>query len=59
MKKSDILKLIKELAGSQGFYSRMYHELTHMDKADRERCLQFFENKNFKTDLDFILYIEG
>ena len=54
----DAISLIKSLAGSQGFYNRLYRTLT----TDDEAFYQFedwVEEQNFSDDLDLILALES
>lgn len=52
MNRNEILDLVKSLAKSQGFYSRLLEELNN-EKLD------YLEQQNFKDPIDFILFIEG
>lgn len=57
----DILKLIRSLALSQGFYGRLLRYIIELRENDPEVYLDLvdeWESKHFKTDLDFILYLE-
>jgi hypothetical protein len=57
MTKEQILSLIRKLASSQGFYSRLYQFLS--DKTeDSEEYLNHLSEQNFKDDIDLILYLE-
>lgn len=55
----DIIKLIRELAKSQGFYGRLLENILELDDESYEELAGLWESKNFKDELDFILYIEG
>ena len=59
MKMEDIIKLIRELAKSQGFYGRLLESILELDNESYEELAGLWENKNFADGLDFILYIEG
>lgn len=53
------ISLIESLAKSQGFYSRLYEQIINFTSEDLKDFEQFINNKKFKSDLDFILYLEG
>lgn len=59
MKMEDIIKLIRELAKSQGFYGRLLENILELDGESYEELAGLWESKNFADGLDFILYIEG
>lgn len=54
MTKTEIIEVIKGLAGSQGFYSRLYEHL----KED-ENLLDFIARQNIKDTVDLVLFLEG
>lgn len=61
MKRDEILNIIKELAKSQGFYSRLYMELLNAQgnyPEEYEKVMQELESKNFSDPLDLVLYLE-
>lgn len=58
MNKQEILNSIKSLASSQGFYGRLYEQLTD-ESEDSERFLSELEAQNFKDSVDLILYLES
>lgn len=57
MSKTEILNLIESLAKSQGFYSRLFKYLNENNEESNE-YLDFLESKNFKDEVDLILYFE-
>ena len=62
MKKSDILDTISDLSKSQGFYSRLKHNLEELFENDRESYndyLNSLEDKQFKDPVDLIMYLES
>lgn len=59
MKMEDIIKLIRELAKSQGFYGRLLENILELDDESYKELAGLWESKNFADGLDFILYIEG
>ena len=58
LKRKQILELFKSLAQSQGFYGRLLRSISELSEEDREQFWQNMEAKNFKSDLDVILYVE-
>lgn len=58
MTKNEILKTIKMLSQSQGYYGRLYSRLMENDDAAQE-WLAEAENQNFQDMVDLILWIEA
>lgn len=58
MNKKEILEMVKSLASSQGFYTRLYQYLSE-GSEESEEYLDMLEEKNFKDSVDLILYLEG
>ncbi len=58
MKKEDILKAIRSLAASQGFYDRLLRMLTS-DELDAIAYLQYLEEQNFKDTVDLVMFLES
>ena len=58
MTKQEILELIRTLASSQGFYTRLYRFLSE-ESEESEDFLTMLEGKNFKDAVDLILYFGG
>lgn len=56
--KDAIIALIMSLAMSQGFYGRLLNGLNENPEI-REDWLQQMEEMNFRSDIDFIMYLEG
>lgn len=54
MNKEEILKSIKTLSKSQGFYQGLYENL----KSNNE-LLEYLEKQNFKDIMDLILFLES
>ena len=57
-----VIEVIKDLAKSQGFYSRMYQNIMenivpYEDKY--ESFQQFCEQQNFRDAVDLVLYFEA
>lgn len=54
-----LLELAQSLASSQGFYSRLYHTLTHdLTDDDIVAIEEEMTHLNLTTDLDIILWLE-
>ena len=61
MKRDEILKVIGSLASSQGFYSRLYSNLTELrmnDPDEYDRIMTQLEEQNFKDAVDLVMYLE-
>ena len=58
MKIDQILSLIRGLAGSTGFYGRLYEDIMNMPDDDRQDYFDYLESLHFATDLEVILFIE-
>lgn len=61
MDRNEILNVFAELAQSQGFYGRLLRDLMEMKDEDPElyeKVMTHWEEQNFKSSLDLILYIE-
>lgn len=57
MTTKEILEVVKSLAKSQGFYTRLY-EFLNEDSEDSINYLNMLADKNFKDPIDLILYFE-
>lgn len=57
MNKEQILNAIKSLAGSQGFYGRLYKQLTDGSK-EAEEALAIMEKQNFKDSVEMVMWLE-
>lgn len=56
-----IMAAIRSLAGSQGFYGRLYNELLEMQTNDPdqwEEVRNTLEAQNFNDTLDMVMYFE-
>lgn len=58
MTREEIISLVRSLASSQGFYTRLYHFLSE-GSEESEDYLDMLEEKGFKDQVDLILYFEG
>ena len=62
MKRDELLNVIEGLSHSQGFYGRLLRQLIELKNEypdTYEEVMESWENENFKTTLDFILYLES
>ena len=56
-----VIEVIKDLAKSQGFYSRMWQNIQEnilTDEEEYENFQQFCEQQNFKDAVDLVLFFE-
>lgn len=56
-----VLDVIRELSHSQGFYSRLYHNILELKRTNEEAFNEWcreVESLNFKEPLDIVLYLE-
>ena len=62
MTMKDIMNVIYELSGSQGFYSRLWERLCAIEQNDPDayaRIKEEWEAHEFTDAVDFILYLES
>ena len=62
MNREQIMEAIRQLAHSQGSYTRFYRDLCEMREEDPERfdkAMSMLEEKNFTDTVDLILYLES
>jgi len=62
MNREQILKTIAGLARSKGFYGRLLISLSNLKSNDPEKyekAMSELEAKNFKDELELILYLEA
>ena len=56
-----VIDVIRDLAHSQGFYSRMYQRILELKRTDPE-CFENFKNEveaqNFKDPIDVVMFFE-
>lgn len=57
MNREQILSAIRNLAGSQGFYSRLYEALTDGSK-EAEQFIGTMEEQNFGSVVDMVTWLE-
>lgn len=58
MSKESILNSIGAMARTQGFYKRLYAELTN-GTAEAEEKMMEMENQNFRNVIDMVMWCEG
>jgi hypothetical protein len=59
---SQCIDMIRQLAGSQGYYSRMYADLKQMEQDDPDQyqdVLRSFEAQGFSDPVDMVLHLES
>lgn len=57
-----VIEVIKDLAKSQGFYSRLWQSIQEnilTDEEEYENFQQFCEQQNFKDVVDLVLFFES
>ena len=62
MNREQIMETVKQLAHSQGSYSRFYRDLCEMRDNEPERfdkAMTMLEEKNFKDTVDLVMYLES
>lgn len=55
----ECIDIITELSYSQGMYGRLLRDLNELDDETLNKVKKMWENKKFKNNVDFILYIEN
>ena len=58
MQREQMLNLLHDLARSQGCRGRLLRDIYELDEDTREQVFTERESMNFKSWLDFILYLE-
>lgn len=58
MNRNEIIAAIKMLAGSQGFYSRLYEAILSLDEVEYNNLMDHLESKEFSDTVDMVLYFE-
>lgn len=62
MNRDQIMEAIRQLAHSQGSYTRFYRDLCEMRENEPERfdkAMTMLEEKNFTDTVDLVLYLES
>lgn len=59
MNREQILATFRSLAMSQGFYGRLLEQIYSVDEETREAFLSDLESRNFRDDVDLVMWIEG
>lgn len=58
MSREQMLNLLHDLARSQGCWGRLLRDIYELDEETRENFFTERESMNFKSWLDFILFLE-
>lgn len=59
MKRTEIEKIMRSLAMSQGFYGRLLRDIYSLSEDEQENVWSELESQNFKDAVDLVMYIEG
>ena len=59
MDRDDIMRTIRMLARSQGFYGRLLRDIEEMNDDAREDFFTELEDQNFKDSVDMVLFFES
>lgn len=55
---NDLVHFAREMASSQGFYSRLYHDLISMEDDARDELNEYILSRKFTDTMDFIYWLE-
>ena len=58
MNRSEILHTIKQLAQSQGYYSRLLNNINELDNDQQDELFSYLEEQKFNDPLDLVLFFE-
>ena len=58
MKYEEFLQVVKTLAKSQGFYSRVLRKIESLQGEELEDFREHIEEQNFKDAVDVVYYFE-
>lgn len=59
MKRTEIEKIMRSLAMSQGLYGRILNNINSLSEEEQESVWSELESQNFKDAVDLVMYIEG
>lgn len=62
MRIHEILRVIRDLSYSKGFYGRLLRDILDMKKYSPDDFSEWVDNmeaQNFSSSLDLVLYLEG
>ena len=59
MKRTEIDKIMRSLAMSQGLYGRILNNINSLSEEEQESVWNELESQNFKDAVDLVMYIEG
>ncbi len=58
MSREEIMRVIRQLACSQGFYSRLLQGIEEASEDEREEFFCALEDKNIGDAIDLVMYFE-
>ena len=58
MNRLEILNTIKQLAQSQGFYSRMLNSINNLDDDQKDELFSYLEEQKFSDSVELVLFFE-
>lgn len=58
MKRDEIMKTIRSLAQSQGFYGRLLADIEDLSEERYDEVMTQLEAQNFKDSVDLVLFLE-
>ena len=59
MKRTEIEKIMRSLAMSQGLYGRILNNINSLSEEEQESVWNELESQNVKDAVDLVMYIEG
>lgn len=59
MDRVKIIKILNDLAKSQGFYSRLVRNLNELTEKEYDRFMSKLEAQHFKDSVELVEYIES
>ena len=58
MKRTEIERIMRSLAMSQGLYGRILNNIYSLSEEEQESVWSELESQNFKDAVDLVMYIE-
>ena len=55
----ECIDIITELSFSQGFYGRLLRDINNLDDDTLKELKNVWEEKQFKSNIDFIMWLEN
>ena len=59
MKRTEIERIMRSLAMSQGLYGRILDNIYSLSEEEQESVWSELESQNFNDAVDLVMYIEG